>query len=66
METKKPTPIAVTKFDARLVNPNALPTARDTKYETRVCTMKMTGMTASSTSFSAVNCDANFVKTISR
>lgn len=57
------TPIAVTKFAGRFLNLNALDTPTETRYETKVCTMKITGMIASSTNLSAVNCDANFVKT---
>ncbi len=54
----------MTKFVGLFENPNPLETARETKYETVVCTTKITGMTASSVNLSEVNCLANFVKTI--
>jgi hypothetical protein len=59
------TPIAVTKLAGLFPNPKALETPIETKYDTKVCRTKMAGITASSSSLSAVNCDANFVKTIS-
>jgi len=55
--------MAVTKFAGLLPNPNPLETATETKYETRVCTTKITGMTANSANLSAFNCAASFVKT---
>ena len=58
------TPIAVTKLAGRLERPNAMETPRETRYETSVWMTKMTGMTARSTSLSAVSCDASFVKTV--
>ena len=58
------TPIAVTKLAGRLARPKAFDTARETRYETRVWTTKITGMTARSTSVSAVSWDASFVKTV--
>ena len=64
MITAKLTPIAVTKFVCLFLKPNPLETEIDTKYETVVCTIKITGITASSASLSAVNCFASFVKTI--
>ncbi len=57
------TPIAVTKFAGRFPNPNALETPFETRYDINVCTTKITGMTANSKSLSAVNCEANLVKT---
>lgn len=59
------TPIAVTKFAGLFPNPNPLETTTETKYETVVCTTKITGMTANSSNLSAVNCEASFVKTMS-
>ena len=61
--TVKRTPMAVTKLAGLFPKPNAFDTIMDTKYETAVCTMKIIGITASSRSLSAVNCDANLVKT---
>jgi len=58
--------MAVTKLVGRFPKPNAFDTTIDTQYETAVCTMKMTGMTANSMSLSAVNWDASFVKTMRR
>ena len=60
----KLTPIAVTKFVGLFANPNPLDTAIETKYDTVVCTTKITGITASSANLSAFNCLASFVKTI--
>jgi hypothetical protein len=58
------TPIAVTKLAGLFPKPNAFDTAIDTKYDTRVWMTKITGITAKSSSFSAVSFDASFVKTI--
>ncbi len=55
--------MAVTKFEGLFLKPKAFDTRMDTTYETVVCTMKMTGMTANSPSLSAVNWEANLVKT---
>lgn len=57
------TPMAVTKFDALLLKPNRRVTMSDTKYDTRVWITKMTGMTASSSSLSALSWEASLVKT---
>jgi hypothetical protein len=59
------TPMAVTKFEARLLNRNTLATRIDTTQLIRVWTMKIAGMMARSVSFSALSCDASFVKTAS-
>jgi len=57
--------MAVTKFAGLFLNPKPLEMATEIKYETVVCTTKITGITASSINLSAFNCLANFVKTIS-
>jgi hypothetical protein len=58
------TPIAVTKLAGLFPNPNPFETTIETRYDTRVCTTKITGITANSSNLSAVNCEANFVKTV--
>jgi hypothetical protein len=55
--------MAITKFCGRFLNPKSLETARAHRYETKVWATKMKGITASSTSLSAVSWDASFVKT---
>lgn len=57
------TPMAVTKLEARLLNRNTFATRTDTVQDTKVWTMKITGMMARSESFSALSCEASFVKT---
>lgn len=60
------TPIAMTKFFCRFLNPKNRETTSAHKYDIRVCTMKIKGMMARSTSFSAVNCEASLLKTAAR
>jgi hypothetical protein len=57
------TAMATTKFLGRFLNLHRRDSIMAERYDTINCTMKMTGMTPSSTSFSAVSCDANLVKT---
>jgi len=63
IDRKKPTPIAITKLRRLLPNPKTFETAVEQRYETKVWTMKMIGIIASSASLSAVNCEASLVKT---
>lgn len=57
------TPMAVTKLEARRLKPKSRATIQATVHDTKVWTTKMTGMTASSTSLSALSCEASLVKT---
>ena len=56
--------MAATKLDWRFLKRQHLVTTKEQKYDTQVWTIKMTGMIAKSVSFSAVNCEPNFVKTV--
>jgi hypothetical protein len=56
--------MAMTKFFWRFLKRKLLAIATAHKYDTKVCTRKMKGMMARSTSFSAVNWEASLVKTI--
>jgi hypothetical protein len=58
--------MAATKFDCRFLKRQHFATTKEQKYETKVWTIKMTGMIARSVSFSAVNCEPNLVKTVDR
>ena len=49
------TPMATTKLRGLFVNPNALEMAREHRYDTSVCTIKIAGMIARSISLSAVS-----------
>ena len=49
------TPIATTKLRGLFEKPKAIETRAETRKETKVWTMKMTGMMASSISLSVVN-----------
>jgi hypothetical protein len=60
---QSPTAMAATKLDCRFLNRQHFETMKEQKYETKVCTMKITGMIARSVSFSAVNCEPSLVKT---
>ena len=57
------TAIAVTKLLGRFPKPNAFELSQAQAHDTKVCVMKMNGIMASSSSLSAVNWDANLVKT---
>ena len=56
------TPIAMTKFFCRFFKRIQLDTDQAHPYEMSVCTINMRGIMARSASFSAVSCEASFVK----
>lgn len=58
--------MAATKFDCRFLKRQHFATTKEQKYETRVWTIKITGMIARSVSFSAVNWEPNLVKTVNK
>ena len=55
--------MAMIKLRGRLEKRKTLEVASAQRYEMKICMAKMTGMTASSTSLSAVSWDASLVKT---
>ena len=61
---RRPTPMAMMKFCCLFfsLKPFDMPQAQ--RYDIRVWPMKIKGMMARSTSFSAVSWDASFVKTV--
>ena len=56
--------MATTKLRGRFENLKAFETKIEQINDTAICVTKMNGMIARSTSLSAVNWDASFVKTI--
>jgi hypothetical protein len=60
----KRTPIAMMKFFCLFLSPRPFDMPHAQRYDVRVWIMKMNGMMARSTSFSAVNWEASFVKTV--
>ena len=58
------TPIAIMKFFCLFLSPSPFDIAHAQRYDINVCAIKMSGMMAKSASFSAVNCEASFVKTV--
>jgi hypothetical protein len=58
--------MATRKFRGRFSNPNSRDRSLAHRSDTSVWTVKITGMTANSVSFSAVNWDASLVKTVQK
>ena len=54
------------KFFCLFLRPRAFDMPHAQRYDVSVWMMKMNGMMASSTNFSAVNWEASFVKTMAR